>query len=170
MGFGKDGMGVIMRESRSQALGTLANNTAILIGTNLATLERFRMLKSEVYAVTTGTTSTEGSGMIFGLADGDLDLGEISAAIEADGPVGPNDSVTAEIADRPVWFFGAADRETGSNIVFENENGGHKLVIKPRWTFARTKSWNWFIFNMGDALTTGSSINIRVKSFGVWVT
>ncbi len=170
MGFGKDGKGVIIRESRSQVLGTIAAETALVIGTKLATLERFRMLRCEVYATLTGLTSGELTGLLFVLADGDLTQTEVEACIESDGPLGPNDSVIADIADRPVWTFGAIDRETGSEAIFENTEGGHMMVVKPRWTFARTKSWNFLVYNLGAAPTTGASVIIRVKSFGVWVT
>ncbi len=170
MGFGKDGKGVIIRESRVQALGALGINTGILIGTKLATLERFRMLRSEVFATMTGLTTGEGTGLLFGLADGQFTLVEIEAAIEADGPLGPNDTITEDIADRPVWFSGAVDRETGTEAVFENDEGGHMMVLKPRWTFARTKSWNFFVYNLGAAMTTGSQVQFRGKQFGVWVT
>ncbi len=169
MGFGKDGKGVIIRESRNQALGALAASAAIIVGTNLAILERFRMLKSEIWASITGLTSTEGTGLLFGLADGDLALAEIEIAIENNGPLGPNDD-SAVLSERPVWLIGAVDRETGQEAIFENEEGGHMLVVKPRWTFARTKSWNWFVYNHGAAITTGATIEIRVKEFGVWVT
>lgn len=170
MGFGKDGKGVIIRESRSQALGTLANGSAILIGTKLGTLERFRMLKAEIYCVVTLVTTGEGSGYIFGLADGDLTLAEIEGAIESSGPLGPNDSITEAISDRPVWFTGMTDKESGVTVPFENETGGHMMTAKPRWTFGRSKSWNWFIYNQGAAPTTGSVASIRCKEFGVWVT
>jgi len=170
MGFGKDGKGVIMRENRSQALGTLAALSALIIGTNLATTERFRMLKAEIWATLTGLTTGEGTGLLFGLADGDLSVAEIEEAIESNGPLGPNDTVTEEQASRAVWLFGAIDRETGTEAIFENEDGGHMLVLKPRWTFASVKSWNWFVYNMGAAPTTGATIFIRGKSFGVWVT
>ncbi len=170
MGFGKDGKGIIIRENRSQALGTLAQGSAIFIGTKLAILERFRMLRGEMYSTVVALTSGEGTGFIFGLADGDLSLAEVEAAIEANGPLGPNDTVGEAISDRPVWFLGAIDRETGTEALFENETGGHMLVTKPRWTFGRTKSWNWFIYNLGAAPTTGSTAFIRSKSFGVWVT
>ncbi len=170
MGFGKDGKGVIIIESRPQALGALGAGGGILIGTKLATLERFRMLKSEMWATITGLTSGEGTGLILGLADGDLTLAEIEGAIETDGPLGPNDITGENIAMRPVWKIGAVDRETGTEAIFENEHGGHMLIVKPRWTFARTKSWNWFVYNLGASLTTGGTVNIRGKHFGVWVT
>ncbi len=170
MGFGKDGKGVIIRESRSQALSGLSNGAGIIIGTKLATLERFRMLKIEVYCNVNALTSTEGTGLLLGLADGDYTIAEIEAAIENNGPLGPNDTEDAEVSMRPIWWLGAVDRETGVDGLFENETGGHRLVFTPRWTFSRMKSWNFFVYNLGTNLTTGASAILRAKSFGVWVT
>ncbi len=170
MGFGKDGKGVIVRENRTQVLGALSASAGVIIDTKLATLERFRMLRTEVYGTLTALTTGEGTGLLMVLADGQYTLAQVEEAIEANGPLGPNDEITADMADRPVWFAGAIDRETGTEAIFENENGGHKLVLKPRWTFGRTKSWNWIVYNLGDNLTTGASVRIRSKSFGVWVT
>lgn len=169
MGFGKDGLGVIIRESRNTTLGTLANSTGLFIGTKLATLERFRMLKTEVFASVTALSSGDGTGLYFGLADGDLTLAEVEAAIEANGPLGPNDPIAEEISERPVWIFGALSHELSTEAIFHNMEGGDIMVGKPRWTFARTKSWNWFVYNMGAAPTTGATIRMRSKSFGVWV-
>ncbi len=170
MGFGKDGKGIILRETPNQALGALAGAAGIIIGTNLATLERFRMLRGEVYATISNLTSGEGTGLLFGLADGDYSITEIEQCIEANGPLGPNDKIVEETSERAVWFMGAIDRETGTTAIFENEGGGHMLVIKPRWTFARAKSWNWFVYNNGPSITTGATLNTRNKLFGVWVT
>ncbi len=169
MGFGKDGKGVIITESRVQNLGALANEAGILVGTNLATLERYRMIKNELYAAMTGLTSGEGTGLLIGIVDGDYSLAELEAAIESDGPLGPNDRIAEELSERFYKFLGAVDRETGTEALFENDNGGHKMSHTIRWTFARTKSWNFFVYNMGSALT-GGTVNIRSKSFGVWVT
>ncbi len=170
MGFGKDGKGVILRENRSQALGTLNNNVAILVGTALVTLERFRMIKGTIIAGVTGLTSAEGTGLQLYLADGDLTVAEVEATIEANGPLGPNDIVAMDLAERPVWHFGTVDREVGIEAVFENMTGGHNMEETIRWTFARTKAWNWVVYNLGNGLTTGAQVNIRAKHFGVWVT
>ena len=70
MGFGKDGKGVIIRESRAQVLGALAVGTLIFIGTKLGTLERYRMIKLEVFAAITGLTAGEGDVLLFGISDG----------------------------------------------------------------------------------------------------
>ncbi len=169
MGFGKDGKGVIMREFRAQALGALANNSAILLGTKLSTLERFRMIKNEVYCTVDGLTTGEGTGLLFGLADGAFDVTEVEAALENNGPLGPNESDDAEVSERFVMLTGALDRETGTTAIFENEQGGHKMSNTIRWTFARTKSWNYFIYNEGPTITTGATARILGKSYGVWV-
>ncbi len=169
MGFGKDGKGVIIREARSQAIGTLAAQTALLIGTKLATLERFRQIKLELVASITGVTSGELTGLLIGVCDGDLTVAELETSIEINGPLGPNDIETRDTAERPWWFLGAIDRETGTEAIFENETGGHIMEKVIRWTYARTKSWNYFLYNMGAAPTTGATVLIRAKSFGVWV-
>ncbi len=170
MGFGKDGKGVIIREARSQTLGTLDLQSMVFVDTKLATLERFRMIKLEIYAGITGLTSGEGTGLFLGIADGDLLLAEAEAAVENNGSLGPNDSVSEAVSERYTKILGAVDRETGTEAVFENETGGHLMEHTIRWTFSRTKSWNFFVYNLGNQLTTGSNIIIRAKSFGVWVT
>ncbi len=170
MGFGKDGKGVIIRQSVSQTLGTIDTQTTLILGTNVATLECFRMIKSEVWGGITGLTSGEGTGLFLGIADGDLSVAEIDAALESVGPLGPNDVVTAAISDRFTKMIGATDHETGTELVFENKMGGHIMEDTIRWTFARTKSWNYFVHNLGNQLTTGANVILRTKSFGVWVT
>ncbi len=171
MGFGKDGKGIILRQSISQALGTLGQNTAILIGTKPAILERYRMIKTEVFAGLIGLTSGEGSNLLFGIADGDLSVAEIEEAIELAGaPVGPNDPVDSAIVERYVKWLGASDHEIATEGLIHNHRGGQLIEETIRWTFARTKSWNYFLYNLGAALTTGSSLAVRAKQFGVWVT
>ncbi len=170
MGFGKDGKGVIIRQSISQTLGTIDTQTSILLGTNLALLERFRIIKLEVWAAVTGLTSGEGTGLYLGIADGDLSVAEVDAALEANGPLGPNDTVLEELSSRWTMVLGATDHETGSELVFENEMGGHVIEKTIRWTFSRTKSWNYWIHNLGNQLTTGANVILRSKAFGVWVT
>lgn len=169
MGFGKDGKGVIIRQGISQALLTLATDTGLIITSKPAILERFRMLKSEVYGNVEGLATNEGRGLSLWLVDGDLTLAEFEAAIETEGPLGPNDPVQAAVSERFTNFVGAFGGATISHL-HNREGNGILCEIKPRWTFARTKSWNWIIYNIGPALTTGATVNLRVKNFGVWVT
>ncbi len=130
------------------------------------------MLKTELFCLLTGVTPGEMEGMLIGLADGDLTIAEIEEAIEANGPLGPNDVVLSEQSMRPVWLLGGVQAQAASQseVTMSNETGGLKIVAKPRWTFARTKSWNWFLYNIGAAPLTGAVAKVFAKSFGVWVT
>ncbi len=175
LGFGKDGRGAIVRETRSQSLGTLAQDTALIIGTKLATTEVFRMLKAEVFCRINGLTSGEGSGLLLLLADGDLTVTEVGEAVNIDGPLGPNDAVNAALAERLVLNIGAVEGNGDdaaaptARVIKDMLSNAPFCVPKPRWSFQRTKSWNWVIFNRGDALTTGAQVRIDAKSYGVWV-
>ncbi len=170
MGFGKDSKGVIIRELKSQALGALSSSTGIIVGSPLATLERFRMLKAEIVATIVGLTGGEGSGLALYLVDGNFTLAEFEAAIENSGPVGPNESEEEEVSERFNVWAGMTDYEIATESVFHNEMGGTLLAVKPRWTFARSKSWNWILYNHGVALTTGATVKLNCKDFGIWVT
>lgn len=172
MGFGKDGKGEIVREARSQALGALGASTGIIVGTKLATLEDFRIIKSEVVCDGTSFTAGEGNGLALYLVDGDYSLAEFEEALENNGPLGPNDSVAAAISMRWIKWFGEVvhnGQPTEEELVMINENGGAFLSQTVRWTFARTKSWNWIIYNHTKTITTGASMRIKAKNFGVWV-
>ncbi len=172
MGFGKDGKGVIIREFRTQALGALAGSAGIIIGTNLNTLERFRMLKAELQVVVVAVTGNEGAGMSLFLVDGEFTLTQFEAAMElTSGPLGPNEAPDAAIAERfMVWAGMTVSDETGTEVPLINDMGGPLLTVKPRWTFARAKSWNWILYNHGTTLTTGATVKLFAKDFGVWVT
>ncbi len=172
MGFGKDGMGVILRESLTIALGTLGADTGILatggIGTGL--LERFRIIKTEITAHISGPVFALGDGPLeLYLADGDFSLAEIEASVEATGPLGPNDKVNEALVERYTKLFGAmafAPNDSGIGNILEQG----RIVSKTlRWTFARTKGWNWMFYNRGTPLTTGATAKVRAKHFGVWV-
>ncbi len=171
MGFGKDHKGVIIREERSQSLLTLADTTALLIGTKLAIADDFRMLKSEVQCSFVGGTAGDTEGLLIGIADGDLTASEISSAITINAPLDANDIVGSNIAERFNVLFGGL--VLGPNLTegtFRGEGNSQMMHVKPRWTFGTTKSWNWFIFNnTGSPLTTGASVRILAKSFGVWI-
>ncbi len=171
MGFGKDGKGVIVREQRDQTLLTLAADFAAIIGTKLAIADDFRMLKAEVQVSLVGGTPGDIEGLTLGIADGDLSASEISAAMVADAPLDANDIVGGNVAERFASIFGAlVTNFDGTQGTFRGESNSPLLVVMPRWTFGTTKSWNWFIYNnTGSALTTGASVSLSSKCFGVWI-
>ncbi len=172
MGFGKDGRGIIISETRSQVLGTLGGSIGLFIGTKLVTLERFRILKCEIALTVTDVTGSEGNGLGLYLVDGDLTLPQAEESIETLGPLGPNDSVEAAKAMRPVFRVDEVIRMDGGDPIAGGavNTGSFLGVLNPRWTFSKTKSWNWMVYNRGSGLTTGATAIVHSKNFGVWVT
>jgi len=173
MGFGKQNTGVIIRSTETIALGTLANVTAIKLGSGVTIQEDFRMLKEEIFAVVTGLTAGEGEGLCLGIANGELSVTEIQECLVADGPVDRNDRAAQERAERFVKLFAAVGGDgnaSGISRVMYGEDGGPKIVVKPRWTFSDPEGWDHFVWNNGVALTTGATIRIVVVSYGVWLT
>ncbi len=171
MGFGKDGKGVIITEQRSQAISTLAAQTALLIGTKLAMEEDFRILKSHVHCNLEGLDAGEGFRLLLGLADGNLNVAQIAEAIIANGPLNPNETPERERAMRPVFIIGASENNGLADGVFRDIVSGAPMCIqKNRWTFQDGDSWNWFIYNQSaSAMTTGATALLVAKNFGVWV-
>lgn len=167
----------ILAESRTQALGALANNTAILIGTKLAVTTPYRMLKALVNLNLVSLTGTQGGALFLGLARGDLTVGEIGEALLVNGPLGPGAVIEKEKAMRRVWLVARAvargielvDIQLEPLYLDKDDKGGCGIVVKPRWTFDEGTSWNWFIWNAGTALTTGATARLFTKLFGVWV-
>ena len=171
MGFGKNNTGVIIREQASQAIGTLAANTALIIASgDLTITEDFRMLKSEIIAHVDALTSTEGEGLILGICNGDLTVAQIAAVMQLDGPSDFSDRDGIEVAERFVKAISQLDTRDLTNAVFKNENGGPIIVIKPRWSFSNTHGWNFFVYNDGaNAFTTGAVVRLIMTHFGVWI-
>ncbi len=171
MGFGKDGKGVIIRDSTSQALGALASGAGIIIGTKLALTSDFRMIKLEAIGTFSSLTNPEGRGLALYIVDGQFSVAEIEVAIEGNGPLGPNQSDAAEIAMRfEKWLGEVLSPATGEGVAIAVGKQTVALMEETiRWTFSAAQSWNFFVYNHGATLTTGSNFIVRSKSFGVWV-
>ncbi len=172
MGFGKDGKGEIITETKQQALGTLGNVTAITVATPLVMAEDFRIIKTEMAALVTGLTTAEGQGLMIGIANGALTVAQIAEAISAQGPLNRNDRARQEFAMRFVKLLATiAGGDNASTVKrFENAEGGGMISETIRWTFSSPEGWQFFVWNNGVALTTGSSVRLQAKHFGVWVT
>ena len=171
MGFGKDGKGVIIREQATQALLTLAANTALIIATgDLTITEDFRMLKSRIAAHVDTLTAGDGEGLMLGIANGNLSVAEIAAVMQLDGPADFSDRINEEVAERFVYVISQISESLGVNAVFKNENGGPIIEIKPRWSFSNTDGWNFFVYNDGGgAFTTGAVVRLIMTHYGVWL-
>ncbi len=163
--------GVIIRENTAEAIGTLANQN-VKRNTDLVLEEDFRMLKTEVQAIITGATTGQSTGLLFGIADGELTDTEVEEVLVLDGPVDRNDNLAQERAGRFVktlgMFVRGATTETLHAVGIE---GGPMIISKPRWTFSNPEGWVWFVFNNSQgSFTTGATLAVTATSYGVWVT
>ncbi len=173
MGFGKDGKGVIIRDRDTITLGALSTISAIKQGAPLAITEDFRMLKGRLYWELEAGTFVAGDGpILLGICNDELSAVEIAEAINADGPLGPDDAVGGEQAERAVFLL------EQDPIVFTEELGADRegfqqgvVDVTQRWTYYNNSGWSLFAYNMGSGgLTTGGLIRLNATYYGVWVT
>ncbi len=187
MGFGKDNKGAIIRETGTATLGTLAQNTALAIGSAVTTnlQSPFRILKTQVFAAieeisASAQDKSTGSGLLLGIANGELTVAEIAEAFTVDGPTDRNERLQQEKAERGVFLIGmfkpaliaqgAADYsgttgDTGSH----HPNMQLEVVHKQPWTYLDPEAWQFFVYNIGIALNTGGKCKLVATHFGVWV-
>ncbi len=170
--------GEIIREESFVTLSTLANITSIKFD-NPAITEDFRIIKSEIFAFITGLDDEDDpSGLHLGIANGDLSVAQITAALRANGPLHRADRDKREESMRRVKLLSRAEtnpqgpNNAGTLIVahFKNDMGGTKIVEKTAWTYGKADGWNFFIYNnSGGALQTGGQGRLLATHFGVWV-
>ncbi len=170
MGFGKDGTGAIVRENSATALGALAANVTIKLAT-LTLGEDFRILKSEIFSHIEGLTAGQGIGLLLGIANNELSVTEIAAAVNNNGPTDLNDRVSQELSERNVKILSSALLLDSGGISrqFIGDDGGPKTISKHRWTYSNPEGWCFFIHNDGQTLTTGATCRIAATHFGMWV-
>nr|AGA18261.1 hypothetical protein [uncultured marine virus] len=132
--------------------------------------EDFRVMKSVVNAVINGLTEGDGEGLIFGIANNDLSNAEIEESIEAEGPLDKNDRIKEERATRWVKVLGEFVPDhptTARRLVGFGDSVG--LISKDRWTYNNPEGWQWFIYNIGGSISTGSLLQLIATHYGVWV-
>ncbi len=172
MGFGKNNTGVIIRDNSAIALSTLGGESAIVVTTDVVWGEDFRALKTEFFALVEGLTGGQGSGLLIGIADGELTATEIEECLQADGPGDRNDNAPKERAERPVWLIGAVvpGNTSADELRFIGAGGSTLMEWKKRWTFSNPEGMEFFIYNQsGVALTTGATVRIDATHYGVWL-
>lgn len=160
----------VLRSNENIALVTLANNTALTLGSGITITQNLFLTALECLGQVDGLTAGEGAGLMLGIANRDLSVSEIAEALVVDGPLDLNDKVKAERASRFVKLFGALGTVGGTGIAFRGENGGLLMKCNPKWLFtAASNGFQMFIWNNGVALTTGATARIQNVFYGSWV-
>ncbi len=152
----------------SIALGALSANTAIILasGQNAITAT-FLMKHADLIAQVNSVTPGDGPFLI-GIAGGNATVTEITTAMNEANTVGPTDVTQALTQDnawvvyqkgvkavRPIsttQYFLQSSMSFGKGIPWGEGNG-----------------WQWFLYNAGIAMTTGATVNGRIRTQGVWL-
>ncbi len=147
----------------SVALGTLANKTGVLIAGPVMT-RGGRLISLRMASIVHTLTAGDGP-FLYGISDKSLSLAELEAFLEQNGPVTPSDKVAMELQSRGkvVRTLGiiapVAAGLTAVTPYLKNES-----VSGLRFT-EEEAGWNYWIWNMGPALTAGSTWQSQVQSF-----
>lgn len=119
----------------------------------------------DCWAVLRGHTAGE-SPIMFGLQAG-LTAAEVAEALNS-LPSKSNDVPDTERASRPVWPLGMFTGFTANEMPLNGGTG--PTVWTQRWTFGEDNDLYFWVFNAsGAALTTGSTVRVFAKVYGVWV-
>lgn len=161
----------VLRSNEFIALSTLGAQTAIALGSGITITQNLFLTALEALGQVTGLTAGEGTGLMVGIANRDLDMAQIAECLVVDGPLDLNDKIKAERASRFVKLFGAVEQAVaGTAMVFKGENGSMLMKTNPKWLFTSASSgFQMFIWNNGIALTTGATARLQSTFFGSWI-
>ncbi len=146
-------------------LSTLASKDVISVSTNIdgSREQGFRALRGDLFITLKGSTPEEGP-ILVGLSTG-LTAAEIEEALESD-PQDSQDHDAVAKSMRPVWPL-ATFFEIATSHVQATQS---PIVWKPRWSFVEGQGLEAWAYNLGTgALTTGATVSVFGKIFGVWL-
>ncbi len=108
---------------------------------------------------------TAGDGpLVFGVCSKSLTLAQLEAYLEASGPVSPSQQADMELASRGkllriLGILQARGDGTTASLFLENRSlQGLKFSEE-------SAGWNWFVYNIGVAMTTGASAVVLGSTF-----
>lgn len=155
----------ILWELVSINLGTLASATAVTTVSKIDTAREqgYRVTKTQWFIERLGATFGDDP-ILVGYAFG-MTSGQITEMLAADpqGAVNSTDKEAQDRANRPAFPMAAFSAENLQIIMRDGET-------IPMWSAPEGGFLNWFALNFGGgALTTGGSVRILAKHFGVWL-
>ncbi len=162
--FSDNNMAAVQWDEVQISLGTLAAGIAKQSDSRIdgARLQGFCVLRTEWFVTVKALTAGEGP-LLLTLAH-DLTTAEVQETIGAD-PQRSNDPESSARSKQPLWplthLFNKTD--TGSLIM-------DKGVTKIGWSIPEGTALKWGIVNVSaNDLTTGATLFVTAKHFGVWL-
>lgn len=148
-----------LTERSSIAVGALAASTGV-IGAARVLLQDYRAVGVKIGATKENNTLADGA-IIWGIMQGNMTLAELEAAIEADITALQGSVAGTEAVKRNYQILGCLG---GTEITQYEEMTKVRLP-----TFQEDVGFNTFLYNIGDAQTTGSILKLHLQFFGRWL-
>lgn len=149
-------------------LSTLGASTALSASSRIdgSRENGFRIIKTQYWLDWIGKTAPEGP-LIFGISFG-LSVAQIAACITAD-PQSKREDFNVHDTALPVFPLALIPiASTGKAATPDDAVPMREITL--RWSAPEGTSMNWFVFNADtSALTTGTSVVVFAKHFGVWL-
>ncbi len=152
--------------SSGAALGTLATNAAIQLAGPVLTHDA-RLISLTGLSAVDALTAGEGNFM-WGISSADLSQAELEAYLENNGPLTPSDIVGKEISTR-----GRFVRVLGK--LTPQGNGQQAADFMKNVSLSGLKiaedagGFDFWIYNLGTALTTGATFRVAMQVFAKWL-
>ncbi len=150
-------------DSRNESLGTLALETAILAPTKIDAARLQGCIPRDIISHSSfaGKTTNEGP-LVIGLSNG-LSIAEIAEYFTAD-PQRFDDPGATEQSQRPILVTGFVGRH--ETVSLETVM---RFMKWPGWHVKESTTIDFFVYNMGAALTTGTLVNHVINIRGDWL-
>ncbi len=146
-------------ERSSIPVGVLAASTGV-IGTARVLLQDYRAVSVKICATKENHTLQDGA-VLWGIMQGNMTLAELEEAIEADITALQGSVSGTEAVGRNYQILGCL----GNNAEIQYD----EMVRVRLPTFQEDVGLNTFIYNIGDAQTTGSIMKLHLQFFGKWL-
>ncbi len=149
----------------SAALSTLAVDTGQVLSGPVMT-RGGAMISAQIAATVTVLTAGDGP-FLFGIANKSLTLAELEEYLELDGPVEPTQVPQVERATRgklirTLGLIVPTGDGTVASLLVDNRS-----LSGLRWN-EESAGWNYWVYNRGRALTTGSILRVWASFFMRW--
>ncbi len=160
----------IIYDRAASSIGSISANAGSLFNftrLDASVEDRFRITKMEMVIDYDGKTS--GDTLSIWLPPPGMSAAEVEAALEAD-PQGGGPEFNDENSLNNTWlpYVGSITGEGTVGTVL-NAVGGPTITIRPNVTKEPNETLSLFLMAFGTAFTTGATLEVWAKIYGVWL-
>ncbi len=146
-------------------MGTLANDTGI-VSSDANITQNYKAVSLHAVIAIRVLDAADGP-ILYGLCPGEVSLAEIEQYLES-APNSKRDTPEIDQVSIPVQVLGQLTAVGIASTLKGNAAEWIKeRILLP--TFRENQGWQFWVYNAGIAMTTGSSVILRGRYFGRWL-